>query len=93
LAFEAMALVDALQGASERCARLLGAAEGLREVTGSPPPLPSFPIVGAAVGAMRSALPSHEIERLWTAGRATTSSEALAYALGEIYHRVELSSA
>jgi hypothetical protein len=82
-ALESMALVHALSGRPEPAARLLGAAEALREVTGSPLPLPSRPMHETALQAIRAGAGEAAVLDAWAAGRAMTSSEALAYALGE----------
>jgi tetratricopeptide (TPR) repeat protein len=82
-ALEALGYVDALTGVPNRAARLLGAAEVVREITGSPAPTASQSMSEAALGAMRAASDEGSIRAAWAAGRAMTSSEALAYSLGE----------
>jgi predicted ATPase len=81
---ESMALTWALQARPLHAAKLFGAAEALREVMGSPMPLPSRPMLDEALTAMRAATREAEIRSAWRAGRTLTSSNAVRFALGEL---------
>jgi predicted ATPase/transcriptional regulator with XRE-family HTH domain len=71
----------ARQGNGERAARLLGAAEALRELIGAPIPPPERAEHEQAVAAARDLLEGEAFARLWADGRALTWEQAAAYAL------------
>jgi non-specific serine/threonine protein kinase len=75
--FDTLALVDALEGNAERAARLLGAADSLRDRTGVAVPEPSKAPREAALGLMRAALSQAEIDAARAAGFAMSPDAAL----------------
>jgi non-specific serine/threonine protein kinase len=73
----------AAKGQPERAARLLGAAEALREAMGlGLQPADQFEI-DRYEAAAREQLDEATFEAAWAEGRAMTLEEAVAYALGE----------
>jgi hypothetical protein len=80
---EGLATVAAGQGQPARTARLLGAAEALRQAIGSVLPLVERPAFEAAVGMARAATGQGPFVAAWAAGRALPLDEAIAEALGE----------
>ena len=80
---ETLAEVMAATGAYERAAHLFGAAETLRGAVGASVLAFYRADYDRAIGLARSALGHHKFESCWTAGRALSPDEAVAYALGE----------
>jgi hypothetical protein len=81
---EGLATVAGTQGEAERCARLIGAAEGLHEAVGVPVYVyyelhrsPHEHIISAS----RSHLGEEAFEEARAEGRAMTFEQAVAYAL------------
>jgi hypothetical protein len=64
-----------------RRARLLGAAEALRESVHAPVPLPERSRHDRCVAAAHAALDEEAFARAWTEGRAMTLEQAVACAL------------
>jgi predicted ATPase/DNA-binding SARP family transcriptional activator/DNA-binding CsgD family transcriptional regulator len=71
------------RGHNERAARLLGAAESMREATGSALPPPIREAHDQNVATIRSALGEETFTALWTQGRAMSFEEAVEFALAE----------
>jgi non-specific serine/threonine protein kinase len=71
----------ALKGQPERAVRLLGAAEVLRESSGTPIPPYPFSAYERALAALQSALGPTSFAAAWSEGRAMNTDQALAYAL------------
>jgi tetratricopeptide (TPR) repeat protein len=80
---ELLAAIAAAQGQARRGARLLAAAEGLREALGTPLPPVERPDVERCVAAARAALGEAEFAAAWAEGRAMSLEEAVALALAE----------
>ena len=78
---ETLASVALLTGDERRAARLLGAAEALRETTQVPRQSPYQLIFEREVAALRQALTEDEFARAWTEGRAMPPTQAVEYAL------------
>ncbi len=80
-ALEGLAGVAAAHGAPERAARLLGAADGLREILGAPL-TPAGRVQGERrIAPARHALSESAWATTWSEGRAMTLEQAIAYAL------------
>jgi len=80
---ETLAEVMTAAGEYERAAHLFGAAETLREAVGASVLAFYQPDYERAIGMARTALGQQRCESCWTAGRALSPDEAVAYALGE----------
>jgi tetratricopeptide (TPR) repeat protein len=80
---ETLAEVMAAAGEYERAAHLFGAADTLREAVGASVLAFYRGDYERAIGAARTALGQQRFESCWTAGRALSPDEAVAYALGE----------
>ena len=80
---EGLATVAAGTGQPERAARLLGAAEALREAIGAPLPPVDRPDHDDDDSATRAALGEAAFAAAWAAGRALTVEQAVAEALGD----------
>ena len=80
---ETLAEVMAAAGDHERAARLFGAAETLREAVGASVLAFYRADYERARAMARTALGQERFEAYWTAGRALSSDEAVAYALAE----------
>jgi tetratricopeptide (TPR) repeat protein len=78
---EGLGALAARQGNGERAARLLGAAEALREMIGAPIPPPERAEHEQAVATARDLLEGEAFARLWADGRALSWERAAAYAL------------
>jgi predicted ATPase len=78
--FENIAYVAIDQGRPERAARLLGAAEQLREAADSPMAPDEVPELGEFVARLREMLPAADFEAEWQAGRAMSQAEAVTFA-------------
>ena len=78
---DGLAGVGVVLGVPERSARLLGAAEELREIISSPLPPADRAEVDGYVAAVRDALDEEAFEAAWAEGRAMTIEEAIEYAL------------
>jgi tetratricopeptide (TPR) repeat protein len=80
-----LAAVASGRGNHERALRLAGFSESMSERIGGSPPraLMLLPELGSVKTAARQALDDDAIERLWAAGRAMSSDEAIAYAVGD----------
>jgi tetratricopeptide (TPR) repeat protein len=72
---------DAAASASRRAARLLGAAEALREAIGAPPPRREDEEYRRAVSWAREVLEAGAFAAAWAEGQAMTFEDAVAYAL------------
>jgi hypothetical protein len=71
-------------GQGERAARLYGAAEALREMTGTPIQYAGHrALYERQVEALREQLDARTLEAAWAEGRAMTLEEAVAEALAE----------
>jgi predicted ATPase/DNA-binding SARP family transcriptional activator/DNA-binding CsgD family transcriptional regulator len=71
------------RGYNERAARLLGAAESMREATGSALPPPIREAHDQNVATLRPALGEQTFTALWTQGSAMSFEEAVEFALAE----------
>ena len=80
---ETLAEVMAAAGEVERSAQLFGAAETLREAVGAPVLAFYRADYERAIEMARAALGQQRFELCWSAGRALSPDEAVAYALGE----------
>ena len=80
---ETLAEVMAAAGDSERAARLFGAAETLRDAVGASVLAFYRTDYERAIGLARTALGQPRFESCWTAGRALSPDDAVAYALAE----------
>ena len=78
---EGLAGVAVAQGVPERGARLLGAAEKLREVIGSPLPPSEQAEVDRYSAALREKLDEETFKARWAEGRAMPLEEAIEFAL------------
>jgi non-specific serine/threonine protein kinase len=78
---EGLAGLNAVGGHPERATRLVGAAEALREVIGTPLPLVLRADYERDVTAARAQLDTATFAAAWAAGRALTLEEAIAEAL------------
>lgn len=83
---EALAMVASSRGEAKRCARLLGAAEGLLEEVGASiynyyVPDPS--LQERAVAEARAGLGDAAFEEAWERGREMDFDQAVAYALSQ----------
>jgi tetratricopeptide (TPR) repeat protein len=81
-AIEGLAGVAGAQGQLERAARLFGAAEVLRESTGTPLPPAYRAAYERDVTAIRAQLDDDVFAAAWAAGQALTLEQAIAEALG-----------
>ena len=79
--FEALAVVEGAQGSAERAARLLGAAEALREAIDAPIIQALRAIYLRTLDSVRSALTKEAFAASWAAGKAMPLEEAIDYAL------------
>ena len=66
---------------SERAARLLGAAEVLREAAETPRAMEEGPEYDGFVERLRESLPGAAFDAAWAAGRATSAADAVALAV------------
>ncbi len=80
---ETLAEVMSAAGDYERAAHLFGAAETLREAVGASVLAFYRADYDRAIGMTRTALGKQKFASCWTTGRALSSEEAVAYALGE----------
>jgi predicted ATPase/class 3 adenylate cyclase len=80
---EGLAALAVAQAQPERAARLLGAAEALREVIGAPLPPADRAGHDRSVPAVRTALGEQAFATAWAEGRAMSLDEAVAFALEE----------
>ncbi len=80
---ECLAFIAQAQGQPERAARLLGAAEALRHEAASAMTPSERDEYDQAVLDLRSQLDEASLTIAWTAGRAMTTEQAVAYALDE----------
>jgi predicted ATPase/DNA-binding SARP family transcriptional activator len=78
---EGLAAVAVAQAHSERAARLFGAAEGLRELSGAPLAAADRAEHDRSVAAVRTALGEAAFTAAWAAGRALSLEQAVAQAL------------
>jgi hypothetical protein len=77
---EGSASLAAAEGQTARAARLLGAAEALREAIGAPLLPPDLPDYQQTVVAVRSSMTAEVFAAHWAKGRALTLDEAVAEA-------------
>jgi hypothetical protein len=68
-------------GQPERAVRLHGAADALREASGTPLPPLNFRSYGRVLDALRSELGAVAFDAAWLDGRSMSSDQAIAYAL------------
>jgi hypothetical protein len=78
---ESFAFLALDRGQPERAARLLGAAEAIREVAGAPMAFDEEPVMTRAVERLRTMAPADEIEAAWQAGRTLAYADAVTLAL------------
>jgi len=76
-----LAAVSACQGQPERAARLLGAAESLREAIDYSLPLPDQTDYERSLASVRAALSDAAFAETWAEGRAMTLKRAVEFAL------------
>jgi predicted ATPase/class 3 adenylate cyclase len=77
---ENIAYVAVDQGDLDRAARLFGAAEALREASGSRPAFDEEPEMARYVERLRTAMPVAELDPAWSVGRSLTMAEAVGVA-------------
>jgi DNA-binding CsgD family transcriptional regulator len=80
-ALEGLAGVACAQGQSERAVRLFGAAEGARQVIGTPIPTGIRMDVDRDLALARAQLDPSTFAEAWAAGRGLTLEQAIAHAL------------
>ena len=80
---ENIAYVAVEHGEPDRAARLLGAADAIREASGAQMAFDEEPEHAAYLERLRTAMAPVAFEAAWTAGRALSQSEAVALALAE----------
>ena len=80
---ERLAAVSGADGHLPRSARLLGAAEALREAIGAPLSASDRADLGRVAATVRSRLAQPACAAAWAEGRAMTVEQAIAYALSE----------
>jgi predicted ATPase/DNA-binding SARP family transcriptional activator len=80
---EGLARVGLAVGDADRAARVLGAADALREAVGTPRWPIDEPLHAREIATLRSSLGEDAFAAAWTAGRATTWQEAAALALAD----------
>jgi predicted ATPase/class 3 adenylate cyclase/Tfp pilus assembly protein PilF len=76
--FEGLAEIAMAQGQRERAARLLGAAEGLRDVLGAPLPAGERARYARYLAAIRGELGEAAYVEVWAAGKGMTPEQAMA---------------
>ena len=79
---ESLALTATAIGDGVRAARLLGAAELLREASGDPMTEPEREEYDVGVAALKGQLAPAELEAAWGEGRGMTAAAAIGYAVG-----------
>ena len=85
---ETLAEMAGALGEGTRAARLWGAADALREVTGSPWAPQERRLHEPYLAAVRSGVDEADWRAAWEEGRAMTLEEAVAYALEDTEERV-----
>jgi len=80
---ESMAFLAAGRGRGERAARLLGAAEALREIAGAPMTASERVEYDGEVLRLGEALGEDDLRRAWAEGRDLSSDEAVTLALSD----------
>jgi tetratricopeptide (TPR) repeat protein len=80
--FESLAGVAAAAKEAGRAARLLGAAEAVREAIMAPVPLSDRPAYDRSIAAIRQMLPQEAFSAAWAEGRKTSLEDAVNEALG-----------
>lgn len=78
-----LAGISASQGQHERAARLLAAAEALREAMDYSMPLPDQVEYGGLLALVEASLEAQAVSMARTEGRAMTLEQAIEYALSE----------
>jgi hypothetical protein len=78
---ECFAFIAVARGEGARAARLLGAAEAIREAAAAPMTAFEREEHDAAVGRSRAGLDASAFESTWTAGRLMSEDAAVAFAL------------
>ncbi|MBV8719789.1 MAG: helix-turn-helix domain-containing protein [Chloroflexi bacterium] len=81
ITLEAIASIAAAEGRGARAARLLGAADTIRELIGTPQPLPERTATEHALAVACTALGETTWRRSFVEGRSLTMEQAIAYAL------------
>ncbi len=81
---DAFGILAAAQRQAERAARLLGAAEALREAIDAPLPPSERASHDSDIAGVRAALGEEAFATAWAQGRAMTLEQAIEYALKEI---------
>lgn len=82
---EGLAGVNCLQGQTTRAARLVGAAEALRELSGMPVPPYRRADYERILTTVRAQSDEATFAKAWSEGRAMTMEQAIEYALEENY--------
>jgi tetratricopeptide (TPR) repeat protein len=80
---EGLAYTAVRQGQTVRAARLFGAAERLREVSGAPLPPIEYQQYTQAIAQAQTALDPAIYEAVWTDGRRLSLEKAIAYGLSD----------
>jgi non-specific serine/threonine protein kinase len=77
-----LAMVAGAEGQPERAARLLGAAEALRQAIGAPLPPMDRPQYDRSIASVRARLGEEAFAKAWEEGRKMTMEEAVQLAVG-----------
>ena len=80
---ESLAFVAIELGQGARAARLLGAAETLRDLTGALRITQQRADYEFSLAALRAQLPAAELDSAWAEGRAMTMDDAVVFAMNE----------
>ena len=80
---EAMAFTAIARGGGQRAARLLGAAEALREASHDPMTVDERREYDAALERLRGILDGPALDTAWAAGRGLKADAAVALAVAE----------
>ncbi len=80
---EGFGFLAVARGDASRAARLLGAAESLRERAGAVMLGPERVEYERYLGQLRGALEDAQLERDWSTARALSMEEAIAFAIGD----------
>jgi non-specific serine/threonine protein kinase len=79
-----MALIVFTRGHAQYAARLLGAADALREIIGTPLPPSQQPLYDSLLRALRAELDEKTFQSVWEAGRSLTLQQAIEFALNDL---------
>ena len=80
---ENIAYIAVARGQAERAARLLAAAEAIREAANAPMAFDEVPEMAAFVERLRTLAEPANIDGWWQIGRSTSSPDAIAFAISE----------